>query len=297
MSPLPEEIAEEMGISEDKVREIIKIAQEPVSLETPIGEEEDSHLGDFIPDDDAPAPAEAAAFTLLQGAADERAGHPDPPGGNGAAAALRSGGRPRRARWRRWARNSSVTRERIRQIEAKALRKLRHPSRSQEAARIIWTDGTHRRAPLSGHAGCPAALAAGAALRGCAPTSAPTTGASARRRFCPERPERNRFWSPTSAPPALDKGAQAAFRCPGAGQTAPPSPSPTGLRALDALNVSRPKPCLSWAWAGRPSPGILHRRTCGRLRGASAGAGRADRPAPGAPHACAAGRLPHPSAR
>ncbi|MDO4829075.1 MAG: sigma-70 family RNA polymerase sigma factor, partial [Clostridia bacterium] len=64
--PLPEEIAEEMGISEDKVREIIKIAQEPVSLETPIGEEEDSHLGDFLPDEDAPAPAEAAAFTLLK---------------------------------------------------------------------------------------------------------------------------------------------------------------------------------------------------------------------------------------
>ncbi|MEF9974674.1 MAG: sigma-70 family RNA polymerase sigma factor, partial [Clostridia bacterium] len=64
--PSPEEIAEEMGISEEKVREIIKIAQEPVSLETPIGEEEDSHLGDFIPDDDAPAPAEAAAFTLLK---------------------------------------------------------------------------------------------------------------------------------------------------------------------------------------------------------------------------------------
>ena len=64
--PQPEEIAEEMGIPEDKVREIIKIAQEPVSLETPIGEEEDSHLGDFIPDDDAPAPADAAAFTLLK---------------------------------------------------------------------------------------------------------------------------------------------------------------------------------------------------------------------------------------
>ena len=64
--PLPEEIAEEMGITEEKVREILKIAQEPVSLETPIGEEEDSHLGDFIPDDDAPAPAEAAAFTLLK---------------------------------------------------------------------------------------------------------------------------------------------------------------------------------------------------------------------------------------
>src|SRR5664280_2154542 len=64
--PLPEELAREMGITEDKVREILKIAQEPVYLETPIGEEEDSHLGDFIPDDDAPAPAEAAAFTLLK---------------------------------------------------------------------------------------------------------------------------------------------------------------------------------------------------------------------------------------
>ena len=64
--PLPEELAEEMGIPEEKVREILKIAQEPVSLETPIGEEEDSHLGDFIPDDDAPAPAEAAAYSLLK---------------------------------------------------------------------------------------------------------------------------------------------------------------------------------------------------------------------------------------
>ena len=93
--PLPEEIAEEMGISEDKVREIIKIAQEPVSLETPIGEEEDSHLGDFIPDDDAPAPADAAAFTLLKEQLMSVLVHPDSQGGNGAEAALRSGRRPR----------------------------------------------------------------------------------------------------------------------------------------------------------------------------------------------------------
>ena len=87
--PQPEEIAEVMGIPEDKVREIIKIAQEPVSLETPIGEEEDSHLGDFIPDDDAPAPADAAAFHAAQGTADERAFHPHPARGDGAETALR----------------------------------------------------------------------------------------------------------------------------------------------------------------------------------------------------------------
>ena len=86
---MPEEIAEEMGIPEDKVREIIKIAQEPVSLETPIGEEEDSHLGDFIPDDDAPAPAEAAAFTLLKEQLMGVLAHADAQGGNGAEAALR----------------------------------------------------------------------------------------------------------------------------------------------------------------------------------------------------------------
>ena len=86
--PTPEEIAKDMGISEDKVREIIKIAQEPVSLETPIGEEEDSHLGDFIPDDDAPAPAEAAIARPDARAAVGRAQHPDPAGGKGAAPAL-----------------------------------------------------------------------------------------------------------------------------------------------------------------------------------------------------------------
>ncbi|MDD6043494.1 MAG: RNA polymerase sigma factor RpoD [Eubacteriaceae bacterium] len=129
--PLPEEIAKEMGISVDKVREIQKIAQEPVSLETPIGEEEDSHLGDFIPDDDVPAPAEAAAFSMLKDQLVEvldtltereqkvlklRFGLDD-----GRARTLEEVGK-----------EFDVTRERIRQIEAKALRKLRHPSRSKK---------------------------------------------------------------------------------------------------------------------------------------------------------------------
>ncbi len=129
--PTPEEIAAEMDISEEKVREILKIAQEPVSLETPIGEEEDSHLGDFIPDDDVPAPAEAAAFSMLKEQLVEvldtltdreqkvlklRFGLDD-----GRARTLEEVGR-----------RFDVTRERIRQIEAKALRKLRHPSRSKK---------------------------------------------------------------------------------------------------------------------------------------------------------------------
>ncbi len=92
--PTPEEIAEEMGMPVDKVREIMKIAQEPVSLETPIGEEEDSHLGDFIPDDDAPAPAEAASYHPFEGTAHRCAGHPHPARGEGAQAALRPGGWP-----------------------------------------------------------------------------------------------------------------------------------------------------------------------------------------------------------
>ena len=129
--PFPEEISKVMDLPVEKVREIQKIAQEPVSLETPIGEEEDSHLGDFIPDDDAPAPAEAAAFTMLKeqlinvldtltpreekvlrlrfGLDDGRAGTLEEVG-----------------------KEFNVTRERIRQIEAKALRKLRHPSRSKK---------------------------------------------------------------------------------------------------------------------------------------------------------------------
>ncbi|MBX5464877.1 MAG: RNA polymerase sigma factor RpoD [Clostridia bacterium] len=129
--PTPEEIGEAMGIDADRVREIQKIAQEPVSLETPIGEEEDSHLGDFIEDEDAPAPAEAASYSLLKQQLEEvlhtltereqevlrlRFGLDD--------------GRPRTLE--EVGQVFGVTRERIRQIEAKALRKLRHPSRSKK---------------------------------------------------------------------------------------------------------------------------------------------------------------------
>ena len=129
--PIPEEIAKAMEMPVSKVREIMKISQEPVSLETPIGEEEDSHLGDFIPDDDVPVPAEAAAFTLLKEQLIEvldtltereqkvlrlRFGLDD-----GRARTLEEVGK-----------EFNVTRERIRQIEAKALRKLRHPSRSKK---------------------------------------------------------------------------------------------------------------------------------------------------------------------
>ena len=128
--PLPEEIAKEMDTNVERVREIMKIAQEPVSLETPIGEEEDSHLGDFIEDHDAPAPADAASFTLLREQLGEvletltlrekkvlelRFGLED-----GRSRTLEAVGQ-----------HFGVTRERIRQIEAKALRKLRHPSRSK----------------------------------------------------------------------------------------------------------------------------------------------------------------------
>ncbi len=129
--PRPEEIAKEMDLSEEKVREILKIAQEPVSLETPIGEEEDSHLGDFIPDDDAPAPAEAAAFSMLKeqlvdvlDTLTEREQR---------VLRLRFGLDDGRARTlEEVGKKFDVTRERIRQIEAKALRKLRHPSRSKK---------------------------------------------------------------------------------------------------------------------------------------------------------------------
>ena len=129
--PLPEEVAKELNMPRDKVGEIMKIAQEPVSLETPIGEEEDSHLGDFIQDDDAPAPSDAATFMLLKEQLDDvlntltareekvlrlRFGLDD-----GRARTLEEVGR-----------EFNVTRERIRQIEAKALRKLRHPSRSRK---------------------------------------------------------------------------------------------------------------------------------------------------------------------
>lgn len=128
--PSPEEIAKEMQISVEKVREIQKIAQEPVSLETPIGEEEDSHLGDFIPDDDVPAPAEAAAFSMLKeqlvevlDTLTER---------EQKVLKLRFGLEDGRSRTlEEVGKEFDVTRERIRQIEAKALRKLRHPSRSK----------------------------------------------------------------------------------------------------------------------------------------------------------------------
>jgi RNA polymerase primary sigma factor len=128
--PTPEEIARVMAISEDKVREIIKIAQEPVSLETPIGEEEDSHLGDFIPDDDAPAPAEAASFTLMKEQLTDVLDSLTPR--EEKVLRLRFGlddGRQRTLE--EVGKEFNVTRERIRQIEAKALRKLRHPSRSK----------------------------------------------------------------------------------------------------------------------------------------------------------------------
>ena len=129
--PRPDEIAREMGISEEKVREIIKVAQEPVSLETPIGEEEDSHLGDFIPDDDAPAPAEVAAFTLLKEQLMEVLDTLTPR--EEKVLRLRFGLDDGKARTlEEVGREFNVTRERIRQIEAKPLRKLRHPSRSKK---------------------------------------------------------------------------------------------------------------------------------------------------------------------
>ena len=129
--PTPEEIAKRMDIPEERVREILKISQEPVSLETPIGEEEDSHLGDFIQDDNVPVPAEAAAFTLLKeqlvevlGTLTER---------EQKVLRLRFGLDDGRARTlEEVGKEFNVTRERIRQIEAKALRKLRHPSRSRK---------------------------------------------------------------------------------------------------------------------------------------------------------------------
>ena len=125
------EPAEQMGIPEEKVREIIKIAQEPVSLETPIGEEEDSHLGDFIPDDDAPAPAEAAAFTMLKEQLMSVLSTLTPR--EEMVLKLRFGLEDGRARTlEEVGKEFKVTRERIRQIEAKALRKLRHPSRSRK---------------------------------------------------------------------------------------------------------------------------------------------------------------------
>jgi len=129
--PLPEEIAREMDISVERVREIQKIAQEPVSLETPIGEEEDSHLGDFIEDEDAPAPAEAASFMLLKEQLEEVLETLTPR--EEKVLRLRFGLDDGRSRTlEEVGQEFGVTRERIRQIEAKALRKLRHPSRSKK---------------------------------------------------------------------------------------------------------------------------------------------------------------------
>ena len=129
--PSPEEIAEEMDMSVDRVREILKISQEPVSLETPIGEEEDSHLGDFIQDDNVPVPADAAAFTLLKEQLVEVLGTLTDREQKGLR--LRFGLDDGRARTlEEVGKEFNVTRERIRQIEAKALRKLRHPSRSRK---------------------------------------------------------------------------------------------------------------------------------------------------------------------
>jgi RNA polymerase primary sigma factor len=129
--PIPEEIAAQMDIPVERVREIMKIAQEPVSLETPIGEEEDSHLGDFIPDEDAPAPSEAASFILLKEQLEEVLETLTPR--EEKVLRLRFGlddGRTRTLE--EVGQEFGVTRERIRQIEAKALRKLRHPSRSKK---------------------------------------------------------------------------------------------------------------------------------------------------------------------
>jgi len=129
--PSPEEIAEEMNMPVDKVREILKIAQEPVSLETPIGEEEDSHLGDFIPDEDASEPAEAASYTLLKEQLIDVLDTLTPR--EEKVLKLRFGLEDGRTRTlEEVGREFNVTRERIRQIEAKALRKLRHPSRSKK---------------------------------------------------------------------------------------------------------------------------------------------------------------------
>ena len=129
--PSPEEIAAEMNMPVDRVREILKISQEPVSLETPIGEEEDSHLGDFIKDDNVPVPADAAAFTLLKEQLEEVLGTLTER--EQKVLTLRFGLEDGRARTlEEVGKEFNVTRERIRQIEAKALRKLRHPSRSRK---------------------------------------------------------------------------------------------------------------------------------------------------------------------
>ncbi len=127
----PEEISDAIGMPVDKVRDILKVAQEPVSLETPIGEEEDSHLGDFIPDDEAPAPADAVSFTMFREQLEEVLNTLTPR--EKSVLKLRFGLEDGRTRTlEEVGREFNITRERIRQIEAKALRKLRHPSRSKK---------------------------------------------------------------------------------------------------------------------------------------------------------------------
>ena len=129
--PTPDEIADELDLTVDKVREIMRVAQEPVSLETPIGEEEDSHLGDFIPDDGAPAPADAASHTMLREQLSDVLSTLTPR--EEKVLRLRFGLEDGRSRTlEEVGKEFNVTRERIRQIEAKALRKLRHPSRSRK---------------------------------------------------------------------------------------------------------------------------------------------------------------------
>ena len=129
--PSAEEIAEKLEMPAERVREIMRIAQDPVSLETPIGEEEDSHLGDFIQDDNVPVPADAAAFTLLKEQLEEVLGTLTER--EQKVLTLRFGLEDGRARTlEEVGKEFNVTRERIRQIEAKALRKLRHPSRSRK---------------------------------------------------------------------------------------------------------------------------------------------------------------------
>ncbi len=129
--PTADEISEELDMPVEKVREIMRVAQEPVSLETPIGEEEDSHLGDFIPDDDAPAPADAASHTLLKEQLSDVLDTLTPR--EEKVLCLRFGLNDGRSRTlEEVGKEFNVTRERIRQIEAKALRKLRHPSRSKK---------------------------------------------------------------------------------------------------------------------------------------------------------------------
>ena len=135
--PTIEEIAKEMEMPVERVKEIKKVAQEPVSLETPIGEEEDSHLGDFIPDDDAPSPSEIAAYTLLREQLDEIIETLTPR--EAKVLRLRFGLEDGKARTlEEVGKEFNVTRERIRQIEAKALRKLRHPSRSKKLKDYMW---------------------------------------------------------------------------------------------------------------------------------------------------------------